>query len=73
VPKLYGVKSDERGYRKVCINEIHRVTGIPKNTINTWGAMFENCPEHVHSTLKWVDILNQVRELIALPTNISEN
>ncbi|MBF2027662.1 MAG: hypothetical protein IGS48_12985 [Oscillatoriales cyanobacterium C42_A2020_001] len=73
VPKLYGIQPDARGYRKACIDEIHRVTGISKNTINTWGALFENCPEHVHYTLKWVDSLNRIRELVALTVDLPED
>ncbi|MDX2231888.1 MAG: hypothetical protein NW220_19800 [Leptolyngbyaceae cyanobacterium bins.349] len=72
VPKLYGVKPEERGYRKTCIDEMHRVTGISKNTINTWGALFENSPDHVHHTLRWVDTLNQIREMVSMEKTFSE-
>jgi len=71
VPKIYGIQPDERGYRKICIYEINRVTGISKNTVNTWGAKFENCPDHVRYTLKWVALLNQIREMVELPTNLT--
>lgn len=73
VPKLYGVKPDERGYRKTCIDEMHRVTGISKNTINTWGPMFEHCPDHVHRTLEWVDLLHKIRELISVPIELPKS
>lgn len=73
VPVFYGINPEERGYRKVCIHEIHRLTGISKNTINTWGSMFENCPEHVRYTLKWVNDLNLIRELVPLELNLPDD
>lgn len=70
VPKLWHIEQGERGYRKACMAEIARVTSISKNTINTWGSDFSDCPSHVKQSLRMADIINTIRELIQLPPNM---
>ena len=68
-PKEYCQKwvtypEDERGYRKACIVELHKVTGISKETIRCWGKEFEKAPDHVRVTLEQRDALNQIQEIM---------
>lgn len=67
VPLIWGISPEERGYRKACINEIHRITGVSVNTINTWsptGSDFDKCPDYVYRVFKAHHMLNTVRKIV---------
>lgn len=72
VPKYYGKQPGDWGYKAACIRELMRVTQKSQKAIEAWGAEFSGRPEDVLVILRQADIINQVRELTALPPDFPE-
>jgi hypothetical protein len=72
VPAFHGKNPGERGYRAACLRELARVSGFQESTINNWGTHFEKRPDHFLYLLRWVDIVNQVRQAVLLPPDIPQ-
>ncbi|MEO0376213.1 MAG: hypothetical protein AAF329_16640 [Cyanobacteria bacterium P01_A01_bin.17] len=59
VPKLYGVSSEERGYRLLCAKELARITGYKVGSIQNWGADFAKAPKAARRICAMASVLNQ--------------
>ena len=61
---------NERGYYKACVTELARATGLSRRTIEGWGPNFGRCPKLARVTLRYKDMLNQIRGILS---NSDEN
>lgn len=59
------VPKDERGYYKACVTELAKATGLSRRTIEGWGPNFEKCPESAKVTLRYKDMLNQIKAVMS--------
>lgn len=60
-----------RGYRAKSVRLLARVLGKPENTVDKWGARFENMPADYEQTLSYADAIrvmlqNTPEELVHL-------
>ena len=58
IPKNYNVTPDQRGYKKLCIKELARLTGYEESYIRNWGKDFEKAPEIARRLCAMASILN---------------
>ncbi len=55
---------NERGYYKACVAELARATALSRRTIEGWGPNFEKCPDSAKVTLRYKDMLNQIKGVV---------
>lgn len=67
VPEFRGVTPDDWGYRKICIEELSKITGLSEGTISGWGKHFEKAPAYAHKHCAMADALNQIAKTAKLP------
>lgn len=46
-----------RGYRAKCVRLLSKVLGKPENTVDKWGARFEQMPADYEQTLSYADAI----------------
>ena len=65
VPKLYGIKVEERGWRERCLDELAKIMPAQRNTIDkNWGQSWENAPEYAGHICGYADFMNQLSEMM---------
>lgn len=63
--KWVELSSEQRGFRKACVNALAEATGLSPRTIGNWGKKFEKHPDHVLKTLSLANRLNQIEKIIS--------
>ncbi|WP_319422699.1 hypothetical protein [Pleurocapsa sp. FMAR1] len=58
---------EQRGYRKACIEQLAKATGLSETTIANWGKDFEKRPDYIVHTLSIANKLNRIRQIIDEP------
>ena len=60
VPRLYDTTAEQRGYHKLCVKELARITGYKEGSIHNWGAEFAGAPDAAIRMCAMASILNNV-------------